>query len=607
MSVLRKTGKEMMRKNLIIALLMLVTCQLGAQDTEITVDAPESVGTGVGFRIIYTINSAEGKFQPPEFGDSFSVNGPQMSSSRGRKWVNGKFSSSSTSTYVYYLVAEKEGDYTIPPASYVIRDKTVNSSSVNISVSGSGASPSSAGTTTRTNRQNSSKGEEVYLRLIPHTKDVYVGQPVEVSVKLHTRIQIGNPGTGVYYPDLKGFLKETIKVPPLQNLELETINGVEYGTGLVDKFLLYPQISGDLVIDRAQMQVLVEQRTEVDDFFAGTPFSSSVTVPRTLSTLPVTIHVKPLPAPRPSDFYGAVGRFEITSSISKESIQVNDAITLSITISGSGNINTAGPPVFETPATVEKYDPKVTVNASGIAGIKTFEFLLIPRHTGEFIIPEVRYSYFDISSGRYVTLKTQPYKINVTQGSGGAEAGVPVIAATKEEVKYLGQDIRFIRTNDKKLTMKGNAMVESFSYFMTYLLSLLIAAFLFLLLRQYRQRNADINLSRNRKAAQAAKKRLKKAEENLKTRKFDIMHEEIAKALWGYLSDKLLIPLSDLTRDRCFASLKEKSVTQDTISELDSILTACEYSRFAPSSASDSPESLYLRSEKLLSVLENLL
>lgn len=596
----------MMKRTIIFTLSLLLTCSLGAQNTEIKISAPESVGTGVGFRVIYKINAANGKFQPPLFDESFTVSGPQTSTSRSTKWVNGDFSSVSTTTYMYYLVADKEGTFTIPPAQYVEKNNTASSASVTITVSDSSTTSSPSASTNSSTKQKTNKGEEVYLRLLTNTREVYVGQPVEATLKLYTRIQISNP-SGVAYPDFKGFLKENIEIPPLQNLEMEKINGVDYGTGTVEKFMLYPQISGELKIDQLQMQVLVKQRSDMDDFFGNSVFSNFVSAPRLISTLPVTIHVRPLPSPQPSDFYGAVGKFEIKSSVSKESVQANDALTFTVTLSGQGNINTAGTPVFETPATVEKYDPKVTVKASGIAGIKSFEYLLIPRHSGEFVIPEVTYSYFDVNTGRYVSLKTQQYKISVLPGSGGGEAGTPAVAATKEEVKYLGQDIRFIKTTDKKIRMKGNAMIESTSYFLAYLLSLAVAVFVFMLFRQLKHRNADVNLSRNRKAAQVAKKRLKKAEENLHAKKFDKMHEEIAKALWGYLSDKLLIPLSDLARDKCFTILGEKGIQQEIISELDSILSSCEYSRFAPSSATDSPEALYNRTEKLLSSLENLL
>ena len=465
---------------------------------------------------------------------------------------------------------------------------------------------------TGTSGQTGNKGEEVYMRLIMNTRDVYVGEPIEVSLKLYTRIQISLAGNGIGFPDFKGFLKEDIKTEPLHNLDIESINGVDYGTGILQKFLLYPQISGDFKIDPVQIQVLVQQKSGYSDpFFGDDFFSNMVTVPRTIQSSPVAIHVRPLPPNQPGDFYGAVGKFGLTSSLSKDTIQANDALNYSLKLTGTGNINLAGTPVFEVPATIEKYDPKITVNttsgAGGSSGSKTFEFLLIPRHSGEFLLPEIQYTYFDVPSGKYITLKTPSHKVTVLPGTGESGAGIPAAVSDREEVKYLGQDIRFIKTNNNSLRIKGRPMVEGLSYYLTFLILFVLAVCIVIVLRQYIRRNADRDLTRNRKAAKVARKRLRNAEEYLRSKNYEAMHEALAKGLWGYLSDKLLIPLSDLTLDKCILILNEKGISQELTTELNSILTSCEYSRFAPSSGNDSPAGLFERSEKLISTIENLL
>jgi hypothetical protein len=600
--------ETMLRKSVLFILSLLFTCSLMGQETEISINAPGNVSTGVGFRVIYTVNAANGKFQPPAFDNSFTVSGPQVSTSRSTQWINGDYSSVSTTTYLYYLVANHEGTFSVPPAQYVMKNKTVSSSPLTITVSNSASQSSSSGTT----GQKGNAGEEVYMRLQLKTRDVYVGEPVEASLKLYTRIQISMAGNGIAFPDFKGFLKEDIETAPLHNLDIETINGVEYGTGILQKFLLYPQISGDFNIDPLQIQVIVQQKSGLDDpFFGSSMFSSVVSVPRTVQSAPVTIHVKPLPADKPADFNGAVGRFELTSSLSKDTIQANDALTYTLKLTGSGNINLAGTPVFEVPATIEKYDPKISVNATsgagGSTGSKTFEFLLIPRHSGEFLLPGISYTYFDISTGRYSTLKTPSHKIFVSTGTGGSNIETPLETTNREDVKYLGQDIRFIKTNSDRLRMKSNAAVENVTYYLAYLIILVLVICAVALLRQYIRRSADTVMTRNRKAAAVARKQLKNAEEYLNAKNFEAMNEAIAKGIWGYLSDKLLIPLSDLTRDKCLMILTEKGITPDLTSELDSIISSCEYSRFAPSSGNDSPAGLFERSEKLISTLENLL
>jgi hypothetical protein len=601
----------MMKKTILFLASLLLSCSLLGQETAIKISAPGTVGTGTGFRIVYTVNETSGKFLAPKFDDSFSVNGPSISTSRSTQWINGNVTSTSTTTYMFFITAEKAGTFTIPPAQYAMKNATVSSAPITITVSDSpSASASSNGSgNSQSGQRQTTSGDDVYLRFILNTDQVYVGQPVEVKLKIFARRQISNPGSGIVYPDFKGFLKKDIKIPELQQLESETINGVEYGTGILDKFLLYPQISGDIRIDRAQMQILVQERTGIDDpFFGGSIFSNVVNTPKTISTLPVTIHVRPLPSPQPSNFSGAVGRFELKSSVSKDNLQVNDAVTYTITLSGSGNIGLAGTPVFEVPASIEKYDPKVTVNADGNSGNKTFEYLLIPRHSGDFVLPEINYIYFEIASGKYINLKTPQKKITVIPGNGSNEASQPVTPETsKEDVRYLGQDIRFIITGHYKLSEVKPSKVESSAYFLTYLLFLVIAVCVVVAVRQYLRMNSDNDYTRNKKAAQVPGKRLKKAQESLKTKDYSLMYDEIAKAIWGYLSDKLIIPLSELTLDNCASALSARNVPAETISELKSILNSCEYSRFAPSSGSDSPEEIYGRSEKLIGSLENIL
>ncbi len=601
----------MMKKSLLFLVSLLFTCSVMGQATAIEISAPESVSAGTSFRITYTVNETSGKFLAPKFDDSFTVNGPRISTSRSTQWINGNVTSTSTTDYMFFIVAQKEGTFTIPPAQYTMKNATVSSAPVTITVSNSGSSSSSSGRTTssQSGQRQTASGDDVYLRYILSTDQVYVGQPVEVKLKIFTRRQISNPGSGIAYPDFKGFLKKEIKIPQLQSLESETINGVEYGTGVLEKFLLYPQIAGDIKIDRAQMQILVQEKTGFDDpFFEGSIFSGMVNTPRTISTLPVTIHVRPLPSPQPADFSGAVGRFELTSSLSKEKIQVNDAVTYTITLTGSGNIGLAGTPAFEVPASIEKYDPKVTVNAEGNSGNKTYEFLLIPRHSGDFTIPEINYVYFDILSGKYSTLKAPAKKITVIPGNGTTETSEQATpSVSKEDVKYLGQDIRFIKTGKYHLAMIKPSKVENSAYYLTYLLALVIAVCAVFAIRQYLRMNSDNDFTRNRKAAQVAGKRLRKAQESLKAKDYSKMHEEIARAIWGYLSDKLIIPLSELTIDNCASLLSDRNVPAETVSEFKSILNLCEYSRFAPSSGDDSPEELFGRSERLIGALENIL
>jgi hypothetical protein len=479
---------------------------------------------------------------------------------------------------------------------------------VEIEITAAGAAPARS---TQQGKQAPASGSELSLRLSLSTREVYVGQPITATLKLYTRINLSGINE-LKYPDLKGFLREDIETPPLKSLESEVIDGVQYGTGVLQRFVLYPQISGELLIDTVQITALVQQRTSGNDPFFNDPFfdnffSNVTTVAMKVSTKPVIISVKPLPAPQPADFHGAVGSFELTSSLSKTDVDVNDAITYTLTLRGTGNLNLAGEPVINFPQGIEKYDPKVTVKSSGTAsGTKTFEFLLIPRNTGTFELPPVSYTVFDAAQEKYTTLRSPGYTVKVTGSAGGGETAAPV-NMPGEDVKYLGQDIRYIRNGKGRLSLLPSPLVSRTYYWLWFALALFLTAVVLLFRREQIKRNADITGLRNRKASKVARKRLSKARSLLDTGKPEMVNAELAKALWGYLGDKLAIPLSDLTKDKCYSALMLRNVEEELIAELDFILSATEYSRYSPSSEGESPAGLYKRAAALIGKLDNIL
>ncbi|MRR18927.1 protein BatD [bacterium] len=603
-----------MKSILVTMVFILTAISLTAQEVTLTVDAPESAVAGQRFRIIYTVNSTDGQFSPPKFDPSFSVSGPQQSTSRNVQWINGQMNSVSTTTLIYYVAVQTPGTYTIPPARFETKKVTVTSAERQIVITGE-ESPIEQGSGQGQNRGESSQaapsGSEVSLRLLLSTREVYVGQPITATLKLFTRINLSGINE-LKFPDFKGFLREDIETPPLRNLEIEVIDGVQYGTGILQRLVLYPQVSGDIRIDPVEMTALVQQRTNVRDPFFDDPFfdnifSSVSTLPQQVSTQPVTIKVKALPVPRPADFYGAVGSFGITSSLSASAVAVNDATTLTITLKGSGNLNLAGEPVINFPQGIEKYDPKVTVKGSGSSsGSKTFEYLLIPRNAGKFDIPPVSYTVFDPQQEKYVTLRTEGYSVNVTGTAGETETTAPGLMPGAD-VRYIGQDIRFIRNGAGNLTSTSAPLVATAYYWLWFALALFVTAVVLLLRREQMKRNADIAGLRNRKASRNARKRLAKANSLLNSGKTQLVNAEIARALWGYLGDKFSIPQSELTREKCYGALKEKKAGEELITELDLILTATEYSQYAPKSEGESPAGLYRRASALIGKLDNVL
>ncbi len=604
-------------KSILTILIFLLACLTATpQEVTLTVDAPGTAAAGERFRVIYTINSTDGQFTPPKFDPAFTVQGPQQSTSRNVQWINGDVKTIATTTLIYYVTVSAPGTYTIPAAQFETKKAVVSSAERQIVITPAGQATPATGQTqgqgqTRAAGDIPSAGTDVSLKLLFSDREVYAGEPITVTLKLYTRINLSGLQE-LRYPDFKGFLREDIETPPLRNLETEVIDGVQYGTGVVQRLVLYPQISGELRIDPVEMTVLVQERTSARDPFFDDPFfdsffSSVSTVPRKVVTQPVTIRVIPLPLPRPADFHGAVGSFVLESSLSSTESQLNDAITFKVVLKGSGSLNLAGEPLINFPQGIEKYDPKVTITSTGTSsGSKTFEYLLIPRNPGKFEIPPVSYTVFDPNQEKYVTLRSEGYTVSVT-GTPGSQEGAAPVFVPGEDVKYLGQDIRFIRNGNDRLATASATLVTELHYWLWYALALFITAVVLLLRREQIRRNADVAGVRNRKALRNARQRLARAEALLKGGKKGQVNAEVARALWGYLGDKLRIPPSEITRDRCYALLRQRNTGEELISELDRILTATEYSQYAPVSEGESPAALCKRADSLISRLDDVL
>ncbi len=604
-----------MKSIVTVIVFLLAGLAATAQEVTLTVDAPESAIAGDRFRIIYTVNSTDGQFTPPKFDPAFTLQGPQQSTSRNVQWINGDVKSVVSVTLIYYAVVSEPGTYIIPEARFETKKLTVSSPARQIVITAGAQAPATGQqqgqSQTRSSGDAPAARSEVSMRLLFSDREVYAGEPVTVTLKLYTRINLSGIQE-LKYPDFKGFLREDIETPPLRSLEPETIDGVQYGTGVVQRFVLYPQISGEIRIEPVEMTVLVQERAGTRDPFFDDPFfdsffSSVSTVPRKISTQPVTVRVRPLPAPRPVDFHGAVGSFSLESSISGSEAKLNDAITLTLTLKGTGNLNLAGEPVINFPQGIEKYDPKVTVRNTGTSsGSKIFEYLLIPRNPGTFEIPPVSYTVFDLQQEKYVTLRTEGYTVNVS-GTPGAEDGAAPVFIPGEDVKYIGQDIRFIRNGSIRLSTMAAPLVTKLYYWLWFALALFITSVVLLLRREQMKRSADIAGQKNRKAAKNARRRLAKAGALLKSGKGAMVNTEVARSLWGYLGDKLRIPPSEITRDKCYAALRVKNTGEEIITELDRILTATEYSQYAPVSEGESSAALCKRADSLIGKLEDIL
>lgn len=597
-----------MRKLLLIFLsVLLLPNALLSQEISIRVDYPGVVAVGEQLRIVWTVNTSGGDFSAPQFDGFYKMSGPNVSYSQSTRIENGRRTSETSYSYVFYLQALREGKFTIPGATYSKGGKTYTSESAAIEVVGDASRRQTAPGTSESTSVQQSDGAEIFVRLILNKKEVFLGEPVAATVKLYTRIDISGINE-VKYPTFNGFLKEEIPTPQLTSLERENVNGTIYGTGVFQKFLLYPQKTGEIIIDPVQITVLMRQQTGTGDPFFGDIFQTFSTVPRMVAGETMKINVKPLPAGRPADFMGAVGDFDLRAEINRDTIQVNDAVNLKLILTGRGNIKLADAPVVTIPAGLESYDPKMTLNAanseSGTSGSKTFEFLIIPRNAGDYTIPAVTYSFFDPSTGQYKRVATTQFNLHVLKS--GETGTNPQIygGVTGEEIRYLGKDIRFIKTTPPQLRKSSNWLLTRRSFFSIYGFAALIFVVIVVARREQVKRNSDRVKVRNRKAGKIASHRLRTARKYLKLNNNEKFYEEVLRAIWGYTGDKLNIPVSELTRTRGVDELRERGVDEPLINSLLELADVCEMVRYAPSSTSSNPSDIYSEASRIIRELD---
>ena len=603
-----------MKKALLYQLIYLISYTVSGQDVYVKAEYPAVVNAGDQFTVMWTVNAGGGEFSAPSFNGFYKLMGPQTSYSSSTQIINGKMSNQTSYSYVYYLQAVKEGKFVISPAVFTLKNKTYSSDSIHIEVVGGTSQKQNV-----TNGSNSlandtevqSSGKDLFINLSVNRRDVFLGEPIVATVKIYSRVNIAGINE-IKYPSFNSFLRSDIETPPLTSLRQENVNGTIYGTGVIQQFLLYPQVTGEINIDPVQISVLIQQKTrrESDPFF-GDFFSSYQTVPKAAASQSVKIKVKALPGIQPADYSGVVGKLDIKASLNKQSVNVNDAVNFKVTISGNGNLKIASVPVLKLSPDIEVYDPKITDDLknglNGTTGQKSFEYLMIPRHNGDFTIPPISYSYFNIASGRYEKLTTEEFHFSAQKVSGQNSGANVYGGVSKEDVKYLGKDIRFIKSDPGILKKSGNILLSKQSFYSAYAFSFLAFILILFLRREHIRRNSDQSLVKNRKAGKVAIKRLHGASVCLKNEEIDQFYDEILKALWGYLSDKLNIPVSDLTRNNAIAALQEQGIDEDNIQSLSKILDACEFERFAPSSSDIEATAIYEGTSQFIKSVENLI
>jgi hypothetical protein len=601
-----------MRTLIIYGLFLILSYTAFAQDVTVKVEYPSIVQNGQQFSIKYIVDAGGGELAVPTFQGFYKLMGPQTSYSSYSQFINGKVTHQTSFSYVYYLQAVNAGKFVIPPARFTLKDKTFYSDSLYIEVTTNGTVPQGnvqqGNNAVQGEERVEAAGENISLSLILSRREAFIGEGILATVKIYTRTNLSGISE-IKYPSFTGFMKADLETPALNSLKQENINGTVYGTGVIQQFLLYPQISGEIIIDPVQITVLVQQKSGVSDPFFGDFFSTYQTVQKAVISKAVKINVKPLPGVKPDDFSGVVGSMALNTSVIKDSVNVNDAVNFKLTVSGTGNLKLAEAPKLKLSPDIETYDPKITDNfknsAAGTTGQKVFEYLLIPRRYGDYTIPPVTYSYFNTSTGKYEQLTTKEFHFHARKGNE-QDQGITVYGGvSKQDVQYVGKDIRFVKSEPGTLRKSAGLFLTKRSFYSIYAIALLVFLVVLFIRRENIRRNSDITAVRNRKAGKVAVKRLREASECMKRGDTDRFYEEILKALWGYLSDKLSISVSDLTRINAISALQEKGVSGDKISELTDILDKCEYARYAPDSAATEVTAIYEGSSRFIKSIEN--
>lgn len=606
----------MMRKVIFFLLLILTTVHAWADNkATLTADAPDVVVSGDQFRLTFTVNTQKVKdFRAPSITKGFDVlMGPSRSQQSSTQIINGKVSSSSSITYTYILMAGDAGTYTIPAASIEANGEKIFSNAVTIKVlppdqsasgsKGSQKSGAQAGNQAASGRITSN---DLFITATASKTTVHEQESILLTYKVYTLVNLRQLFGKM--PDLKGFHTQEIELPQQKTFSLEHYKGRNYNTTVWSQYVLFPQQTGKLEIPSITFEGVVAIQTVSDDpfdaFFNGGGYQE---VKKKIVTPKLTINVQPLPA-KPANFSGGVGEFTLASSINAKDVKTNDAVTIKLTISGSGNMKLISTPEVKFPEDFEVYDPKVTNNfeasRAGLSGTQTIEYLAIPRHAGNFTIPPVEFTYFDLKSNSYKTLKTEAYNINVAKGQGNADQ---VIAdfTNKENVKVLGQDIRFIKLGDTKLMPKGDVFFGTVGYYLWYIIPFVLFVGLVVFFRKQAAENANVAKVKTKKANKVATKRMKLAGKLLAENRKNEFYDEVLKALWGYISDKLSIPVSQLSKDNIEAELAKYGVADDVIKDFINALNECEFARYAPGDENEAMDKVYTTSVEAISKMEN--
>lgn len=598
-------------KMMLLIVAMLVPALAFCDNTTFEGNAPSVVRMGERFQLTYSLNATGSNMRMGETSDFDILMGPSQSTSTSMSIVNGSVSRSQSTTYTFILKAVKEGQFTIPAARVTVDGKQIVSNAVTIKVIEASASVPQSGTQQGTTSQGqSSNNADIIITQSLNRNSVYAGEPVVLTTKIYTRASLQQI-SDIKSPDLTNFVSSDLSGNTQLQFQQEVRNGVIYQAAVASKQLLIPQKSGKLTINPTEYEFVVKERsrTSAGGFFGGF-FDDVQLVKRKVQSNSLSLDVKALPSINQKTS-GGVGNFKFNVSVEPTDVQVDNSVLVKLSVSGEGNLKLLSMPKPHFHSDFDTFDPNenVSVDATvnGYKGTRSAEYLVIPRREGDFEIPEISFVYFDPQQGKYVTRTQGPFTIHVSKGDGQSSQGgnaVTFSGTTHEQVQYVGKDLRYVHT-DTNLAMRHSFFVLSPLFFMCIILPLGIFAVIFILFRKKIADSMNVSGVKRRRANKAAMKRLKTAARYMKEQKREAFFDEVMRALWGYLSDKLTLPLSVLTKDNAKEEMQKHNISADAADAFMQLLDTCEFARYAPVEMAQPMDKVYEEAENVIGQIED--
>ncbi|MBQ9639246.1 MAG: protein BatD [Bacteroidales bacterium] len=588
-----------------VALLMALPGQVMAQ--QLSVRAPSTVASGQHFRITFNLNARGSNFEAPNFGGLRVLSGPHMSSSSSTSIINGNVSREVNMGYEFIVQAEKEGAYTVGAARCKVDNKTVSSEPFTIRAEKSAPQSNaqqgaSYGQPQQRAAQQASTidNNSLFARASVNKTNPYQGEEVILTYSIYTQISLQNFQLDKL-PGNKGFWSEDLSAGKNIKMYDKQLNDRNYRVAEIRRGAMFAQESGKLTIEPLELDVLALVQTQrqrtgtIWDLFDDPFFNPTQAVERHLKTNAITVNVRPLPT-APQEFCGGVGRFDFKAQVDNDHVRANEAITYKLTISGHGNLMLIDAPTPPFSQAFEVYDPKVSDNITrgdaGISGSRTFEWVLIPRTQGSYSIPEYTVSYFDPAQGHYVSKTLAAIPLEVEKGDPAAMRNMSMVSS-KSDVKVLNSDINHIKTGNPHLKQRADGAVVGWKGWLLMLLPLVAGIVAIVIGRKRQALHADEKEMRLRRATKLARKRLRAAHQFMEAGDDNRFYEEIYKALWGCLSDKYGIELSQLSRDTVEQKLQDKKVAEEQQQRVMAAIEKVDLARFAPGDASATMQHIY--------------